>query len=226
LRTRNIFWPILLHSITNSVSGIAQIANTELNAGLDFSFAMAISSYWLLIAIGVGAVATLYFGAQLVFKGRSHFRPIWLQIITETKNRTNSIGSFAVFVLGFVLFSGTVPLFFDYVGELMNPTSEIGIYLIYLFQISFFAIIVLILGLFVIGKAAPFTKPIFVSTKVIDTPVQAFIRRPDFIPTVISEGGEQCSSCGNVLLPNAKFCAFCGSDLSLDSEDPNKWEKI
>ncbi|MHA1995554.1 MAG: CPBP family glutamic-type intramembrane protease [Candidatus Hodarchaeales archaeon] len=226
LRTRNIFWPILLHSITNSVSGLAQIANTELEAGLDISMAMIASSYWLLIAIGVGAVATLYFGVQLAFRGRRQFKPIWLQIITETKNRTSSILTFTLLVICFILFSGAVPIFFDYVADLMNPTSEAGLYLVYTFQIFFFAIIVGILGLFIFRKAQPFTKPIFVSTKVVDPTAQTFIRKPDFIPTVIPADIARCVSCGNTILPNAKFCAFCGSVLSIESDDPDKWEKI
>ncbi|MHA2155955.1 MAG: CPBP family glutamic-type intramembrane protease [Candidatus Hodarchaeales archaeon] len=204
----------------------AQIANTELEAGLDISMAMIASSYWLLIAIGVGAVATLYFGVQLAFRGRRQFKPIWLQIITETKNRTSSILTFTLLVICFILFSGAVPIFFDYVADLMNPTSEAGLYLVYTFQIFFFAIIVGILGLFIFRKAQPFTKPIFVSTKVVDPTAQTFIRKPDFIPTVIPADIARCVSCGNTILPNAKFCAFCGSVLSIESDDPDKWEKI
>ena len=36
-------------------------------AGIEFSAAMVISSYWLLIALGVGFVASIYFTIQIFF---------------------------------------------------------------------------------------------------------------------------------------------------------------
>ncbi len=213
LRTRNVFWPILLHSITNTVSGVAQIANTELEAELEISIAMVVSSYWILIALGVGAIAGGYVFIQLISKGRSADKPIWLQIITETKNKTSSIFNFIVLIFAFILFSGAVPLFFDFISDLMNPSSEIGLYLVYLFQIFFFVLVVIILAVFITYKSEPMVKPIFVSRTVVEKSAQVFPHQPDFIPTVISDNRERCSSCGNILLPNAKFCAFCGSEL-------------
>ncbi|MHA1977807.1 MAG: CPBP family glutamic-type intramembrane protease [Candidatus Hodarchaeales archaeon] len=226
LRTRNVLWPMIFHSVTNAIAGMAQIANTELESGLEISVTMFISSYWLLIALGVGVVASVYFGVQIMARGRRMIKPIWLQIISETKNKTSSIFTFFVLIIGFVLFSGAVPLFFDYVADVMNPSSDFGVYLVYIFQISFFAFIILILVYFMFRLSNPFATPIFVS-KTVEVPVtRTYLRRPDFIPSVVSEEGQYCLSCGNVLLPNAKFCAFCGAVLELNTESTEKYEQI
>ena len=80
-----------------------------------------------------------------------------------------------------------------------------------LLEITYYLIFSGILFLIIFKISQPIVKPIFVSTVITSeskySPMPSFVRRPE-LPT---HSVEKCHSCGNPKIPNAKFCAFCGT---------------
>ncbi|PWI47744.1 hypothetical protein CEE45_10200 [Candidatus Heimdallarchaeota archaeon B3_Heim] len=211
LKTRNILWPILFHAGTNGFAALSQFSDIDLpEVGSPIITVLILS--WTLIALGVGAAASIYFLIQLLQKNKDKYKPIWIQIITETKDKSGALFSFSFFLIGFIVVSGAVPIFLDLVGDVLIPESEALELMFYLIQVSFFVAMIVVLTL-IVFKVTPITHPLFVSDSVEEDNSRILLHQPDFIPTVISDNRERCYSCGNILLPNAKFCAFCGSEL-------------
>ncbi len=211
LRTRNILWPILFHAGTNSFGLIGQFSDIDLpdvGSPLITLFMM----YWIFIALAVGAGISIYLLVKYFQEKDEESKPIWMQIITETKDKSGALLKFCFFLAIFIAITGIVPISLDLFREFLNPNTDTEILFFYFIQIIVVGVLIIIYGLFVF-KTDPISEPNFVSTKVHEFETQRSFRRPDFVPTVISESSQRCVSCGNLVLPNAKFCAFCGSDL-------------
>ncbi len=216
LRTRNIIWPILFHSLTNSFALLGEFSDISL-PGVGYSVLSGFMIYWTLIALGVGALASAYFFIKLLGSGRDEFKPFWIHILSETKTRSVSLLKFGGFLIIFVLISGVVPIFLDLFEEVLNPGTESELLTYLLIQGLFYVVFIAGLCLFVFNMN-PISNPIFVSKFLEADWIKPVLRRPDFVPTVQTAqtaGKTQfCISCGNEILPSAKYCAFCGADLS------------
>ena len=82
----------------------------------------------------------------------------------------------------------------------------------------YYLIFLLVLCLFVFKKAQPIIKPIFVPTTISG-------ERKYSSPSVYmgqaayQESSERlCKVCGNAIIPNAKFCAYCGVEHPTEDE--------
>jgi len=215
LRTRNILWPILLHALTNGVAAVAQISITVYNEGAGDMTLFLISGIWALIALGFGIVVFSYLVIQLVTKRDDIGKPVWLQIVTDLKIKTVILRDILILTVVFIFFSGGIPFLFEFVESILEWSgiiegSSLGMLMV-LIETTYYFIFLVALILFVFRKAQPIANPIFVPTIVSSEPkyssAYAFVRRPAYQ----ENSGKLCKACGNAIIPNAKFCAFCGS---------------
>ena len=93
--------------------------------------------------------------------------------------------------------------------------------LMVLIETTYYLIFLGVLCLFVFKISQPIIKPIFVPTIIIGEP--DYLSSPTFIrrPAYQESSKKLCESCGNAIIPNAKFCAFCGVQHLLNDEELN-----
>ena len=229
LRTRNILWPILLHAVINGVAAMSQISLTIYNEGAGDSTPLMISGLWLLIAVFFGLIVFSYTVIQLLTKRHDMGKPVWMQIVADLEVKTVKLWNIMILTLVFIFFSGGIPFLFDFIEstlELSGMVDQTSLVMLMVFiETTYYFIFLGALSFFVFRKAQPIAKPVFVSTVISAeskySSSTAFIRRP-----VYQQSSEKlCKSCGNAILPNAKFCAYCGGKNPADDEEQNqKWD--
>ncbi len=227
LRTRNILWPILLHALTNGVAAFSQIAITIYNDGVGDSSLFLISGFWLLIAVGFGVLVFSYSAIQVLTKREDLGKPVWLQIITDVKIK--GVNLMDVFSLTgvFIFFSGGIPFLFELLEDIIESSGiidqiSLGVLIVTLETIYYLTFLAL-LSLFVFKKAQPLVKPIFVPTIISGerrySSPSVYLGRPTYKGDHLSKNSERlCKSCGNAIIPNAKFCAYCGVEHPIEDE--------
>jgi membrane protease YdiL (CAAX protease family) len=229
LRTRNILWPILLHALVNGVAAISQIAFTIYNDGAGDMTLFLVSGTWALIAIGFGVIVLSYLILQLITKRYDMSKPVWLQIITNFEIKIVKPLNVLVLTVVFIFFSGGIFFVFYIVESILISSVIVEISLVdmlmVLIETGYYVIFLALLCLFVFMKSQPISKPIFVSTVITDdsqvTTPTPFIRRPVYQQS----SGKLCKSCGNAIITNAKFCAFCGTLHPVEEEDSASLKK-
>jgi membrane protease YdiL (CAAX protease family) len=222
LRTRNILWPILLHALTNGVAAFSQIAITIYNDGAGNSTFFLISGFWLLIAVFFGVLVFSYAAYQVVTRRRDLGKPVWLQIVTDVKIKSVNLNTIFGLTVVFIFFSGGIPFLFDFVEFILVSSGMVEEALIGVLMVTietvYYSAFLTVLCLFVFKKAQPMIKPIFVPTiisgeKRYSSP-SVYMGQPAY-----QESSERlCKSCGNAIIPNAKFCAFCGVEHPTEDE--------
>ncbi|MHA2319482.1 MAG: CPBP family glutamic-type intramembrane protease [Candidatus Hodarchaeales archaeon] len=222
LRTRNILWPILLHALTNGVAAFSQIAITIYNDGAGDSSFFLISGFWLLIAVGFGVLVFSYAAIQFLTKREGLGKPVWLQIISDLKIKSVNLVDIFALTGGFVFFSGGIPFLFDFLETIIESSGivdqvSLGVLMVTI-ETVYYSIFLVLLCLFVFKKAQPMIKPIFVPTTISGerryTSPSVYMGQPAY-----QETSERfCESCENPIIPNAKFCAYCGVEHPTEDE--------
>ena len=229
LRTRNILWPILLHALNNGVAAIGQIIsaiyiNPE-SMVVTFSIPLLIYTLYSLITILIGVIVFSYLIIQLVTRQSDMGGPIWIQILTDTKIKSVKLRSILIVTIIFIFFSGGIPFVFDFVESILELSgivegTSLGVVMV-LIEITYYFLFLIAISWFVFKKAQPIATPIFVPTVISGetkySSVSTFVHRPVYQQS----SGKSCKSCGNAIIPNAKFCAFCGVQHLLNDEELN-----
>jgi membrane protease YdiL (CAAX protease family) len=227
LRTRNVIWPIILHALINGLSGLAQIAEVQYNELGDLVL-LTFVGLWAMAAVFIGFAAMLYFSYQFLLRRRDEIKPTWMQIIMDTSKNNRNLSKISRYLIIFILFTGGVPIIFSLLREnLLPPTisspSDIDqLLLIYFVEIVFNLLIIFLAFLFIRNVTSPILKPVFVSSTL--TLIDKYIPQPYFSPRPQQIQEKQsratCKECGNIILENAKFCAYCGVEYSEENNDP------
>ncbi len=206
LRTRNVFWPIILHSLINGLSAAAQIADVRYNE-LNELILVLLFVLWAMIAMFVGFALMFYFSYQFLVHRRSLEKPVWIQIITDKNVNRAFLSKITIFSLIFILFMTGIPILFDGIAELYEPITVLAL------QTLFYVLLIGILGIYILQKNQPLTTPNFVSPSVQEwkIPFSKFVQKSISQPP--RENQQRCTNCGNIRFPNAHFCAFCGAEI-------------
>jgi membrane protease YdiL (CAAX protease family) len=207
LRTRNVFWPILLHALTNGMSAIAQIAEvryTELNE----TFLVMIFGLWAMIAIMVGLGLMLYWGYQFINYRSLDQKPVWLQIFIDSNANRTSLNEFIKLAVIFILFMTGIPIIFEQIRSLIESVEQIDDLfkpvMIYTVETLFYIVLIAILAIYISKKTQLTMTPLIVSTSLREW------KKPSQTIFETTTTGELCPNCGNVRSSEAKFCYFCG----------------
>jgi membrane protease YdiL (CAAX protease family) len=234
LRTRNILWPILLHALINGASAVAQILNAMYDIesilerfaeGIEVTFPtpLVIYNLWALITVFFGVSVFSFLIFQLVTRRNVMSRPVWLQIVTDVKTRSIKLNNIFALTVVFILLSGGIPFLFNFVQFILVSSgiateTSIGLLMV-IIETVFYSAFLTVLCLFVFRKAQPMVKPIFVQTVISNErrypSPSIYMGQPAY-----QESSERmCKTCGNAIIPNAKFCAYCGVEHPREDEN-------
>jgi membrane protease YdiL (CAAX protease family) len=225
LRTRNILWPILLHALINGASAVAQILdaiydiesileNITENIEVAFPIPLMIYNLWALVTFLFGLFVFIFLLIQLVTRRNDMNRPVWVQIISDRKIKNVNLGNIFALTGVFIFFSGGIPLLFEFLEEIFKSSGMVNSLYLEVIMVTletvYYSAFLTILCLFVFRKAQPMIKPVFVPTTI--SGERKFLSPSIYMgqPAYQERSERLCKSCGNVIIPNAKFCAYCG----------------
>ena len=184
---------------------------------------------WAMAALLVGFAVMLYYSYQLFLRRRHVEKPIWMQIVLDKGVIRENLVKISQYLIIFVAFTGGVPIIFDYIEDFVVPptissTADIDLLLAtYFIEIAFYLIVMFAVVLFIRRHAGPVLKPKYVSSALIK--MDPYDKRPSirsWSPQMIDKPSKSaCRSCGNIILEDAKFCAFCGHKFG--DEDEEGW---
>jgi membrane protease YdiL (CAAX protease family) len=232
LRTRSVIWPILLHALINGLSVLAQIADAYYGPITEETVDIGIFVYlglWAMAALLVGFAIMFYYSYQFFLRRKHAEKPIWMQILLDKGVIKENLVKISQYLIIFIVFTGGVPIIFEYIEDFVVPptistTADIDLLLAtYFIEIAFYLIVLFAAVLFIRRLAGPVLKPKFVSSTLLK--MDPYDKRPSirsWSPQMIDKPSKSvCTSCGNIILENAQFCAFCGHKF--EEEDKEGW---
>ncbi|MHA2167950.1 MAG: hypothetical protein ACXAAT_19040, partial [Candidatus Hodarchaeales archaeon] len=161
-----------------------------------------------------GVLVFSYAAIQFLTKREGLGKPVWLQIVSDVKIKSVNLVDIFALTGGFVFFSGGIHFLFDFLETIIESSGivdqvSLGVLMVTI-ETVYYSIFLVLLCLFVFKKAQPMIKPIFVPTTISGerryTSPSVYMGQPAY-----QETSERfCESCENPIIPNAKFCAYCG----------------
>jgi len=221
MRTRDVRWSILLHSIINGYAAFLSVvlARYETYATFVDLFLLMIGFLWVIASIIIGIAASIYGAIEFFRKRKTLDSPAWIQILNDFNLRTEYLKLIIVFSIGFILIEGGIPVLFSFFYEYLGAPSRERLFLETLIEIGYWIPLIFFSLYFVYKRAKPLESPVWVSTIGI-TPSKPFIRRESSVPQDTQGETLFCTNCGKTKVPNSKFCVFCGDEyLNFGSED-------
>ncbi len=204
IRTRNVFYPILLHGFSNGVSGVLQIAYVQLEMGE--AVLINLGLLWIGLTIFLGAVIVGYALFQLYqYRGYPH-APTWIQLLSDRKVIVTNLRILTLFTLIFVLIQGGVNILIDIIFSFFEVSLS-TLFLEYAFESVILFGLIVISGFFIWKLASPLTTPTFVSE------VKPFEKIPRYRPPQVQYSPLVCNSCGQEVSSQNQFCIYCGQKL-------------
>ena len=164
--------------------------------------------------VGVGVIT---YAAYQIAKSQSlSYKPTWINIVTDSKMRKSNLKPILLFMILFIIIDGGMPIFLYFLGSFLGPESEFTFLFLYWIEISVLILLCAILIYFIFIKGKPLEEADYVSPL-------AYPTEPDYVTPLFYgrdtplqksieyiKSPKHCGSCGTELLPNARFCGFCG----------------
>ena len=180
--------------------------------------------------VGVGVIT---YAAYQIAKSQSlSYKPTWINIVTDSKMRKSNLKPILLFMILFIIIDGGMLIFLYFLGSFLGPESEFTSLFLYWIEISVLILLCAILIYFIFIKGKPLEEADYVSPL-------AYPTEPDYVtplfygrdtplqkPTEYTESPKHCGSCGAELLPNARFCGFCGFKNDYGDIDSRLNEKL
>ncbi|MFW9854668.1 MAG: type II CAAX prenyl endopeptidase Rce1 family protein [Candidatus Thorarchaeota archaeon] len=207
IRTRKVIYPMILHGLSNGVSGLGIIALESENFIL-----MNILSYFLLVTflIGIG----VFFWLLVDFFRTSTEPSAWKRIITDFRYRDNRLLPILIMMVGFILIEGGRDIVFSRIFDLLGPISRERTILELIIETGYFLIIISALSYFVFRMTQPMTVPDWISPSVLSPFASGHSTQ---LGTALFQSGSGrsilCPSCNKRNVSGVTFCVFCGTDI-------------
>ena len=210
MRTRNIMWPIILHGLVNGVAAVAQIGLVRMEELEDVTI-VALGGLWVFVALIVGTGTVVAVVIQSIRYRNSPDPPIWFRILSDFNIRSSRIRPVCLIALGFIGVSAGIPIAFEFLFGLFGESSEETIIIEYIIEMGYLILLIGTLAFFIFKKSGPLKEPDWVSDLTFpEATIPSY--PPDYLaPATVVQNF--CGSCGREIVPDTRFCVFCGAKI-------------
>ncbi|MFW9777559.1 MAG: type II CAAX prenyl endopeptidase Rce1 family protein [Candidatus Heimdallarchaeota archaeon] len=208
IRTRKVIYPMIMHGLSNGVSGLSLIALESGNFIL-----MSILSYFLLVSLLIGGC--VFFWLLFDFFRTSKEPSTWKRIITDFKYRDKRLLPVLIMMVGFVLIEGGRDLVFSIIFDFLGPISRERTLLELIIETGYFWILISALLYFIFRMTHPIAEPDWISPSIFSPFVSGHSTQPKAV-SFQSESGKPilCPNCKKRNFPGVTFCVFCGTNFT------------
>ncbi|UCG03900.1 MAG: CPBP family intramembrane metalloprotease [Candidatus Heimdallarchaeota archaeon] len=204
MRTRKIIFPIILHGLVNGVAAIGQIGDVRWNELNEYTL-LGLGGLWLLTALIIGGGTVVLVVIQIIRYRNSPEPPVWLLILSDFNLRSSRLLPVSLIAAGFIGITAGLPILFDFFFQLFGlQNSELAI-IRYVFETVYLILLIILLAYFIFRRSGPLKKPDWVS----DTKFPEKVG-PSYPTPTIGLQINLCGSCGREIIPQTKFCVYCG----------------